>query len=121
MEKAHKSPESPNAIKKLESLARQVTGNFQKITPNMPAINTPQLYRNDNLDGHCSNVCTDYRFFYEEILFLKRELDHKQKAINNLVKIINYMHTNLVKIFTKIRILSLSRLTQQLKNKLEIT
>ena len=60
----------------------------------MPPINTPLLYRKDNLDGHSSNVCTDDRFFYEEILFLRRELDHKQKTINNLVKIINYMHTN---------------------------
>ena len=94
MEKAHKSPESRKAIKKLESFAHQAPGNFQNITPNMPTINTPQLYRKDNLDGHSSNVCTDDRFFYEEILFLRRELDHKQKTINNLVKIINYMHTN---------------------------
>ena len=27
-------------------------------------------------------------------LFLIKELDYKQKAIDNLVKIINYMHTN---------------------------
>ena len=33
-------------------------------------------------------------FFNEEILFLRRELDHKQKSIDSLLKIINYMHTN---------------------------
>ena len=33
-------------------------------------------------------------FFYEEILFLRRELDHKQKTIDNLLKIINYMQAN---------------------------
>ena len=33
-------------------------------------------------------------FFYEEILFLRRELDHKQKIIDNLLKIINYRHKN---------------------------
>ena len=33
-------------------------------------------------------------FFNEEILFLRRELDHKQKGIDSLLKIINYMHTN---------------------------
>ena len=33
-------------------------------------------------------------FFNEEILFLRTELDHKQKTIDNLLKIINYMHTN---------------------------
>ena len=94
MEKAHKSPESPKAIKKLESFAHQVPGNFQNITPNMPTINTPLLYRKDNLDGYSSNVCTDDRFFYEEILVLRGELDHKQKTIDNLLKIINSIHTN---------------------------
>ena len=29
MEKAHKSPESPKAIKKLDSFAHQVPGNFK--------------------------------------------------------------------------------------------
>ena len=57
----------------------------------MSTINRPLLYRKDNLDGYSSNVCTDDRFLYEEIL---RELDHKQKTINNLLKIINYMHAN---------------------------
>ena len=33
-------------------------------------------------------------FFYEEILFLRRELDHSQKAIVNLLNIISYMDTN---------------------------
>ena len=50
----------------------------------MPAINTSLLYRKDNLDGHNSNACADNRFFYEEILFLRKELDHKQKTIDNL-------------------------------------
>ena len=85
MEKAHK---------KLESFAHQVPGNFENITPNMPAINTPLLYRKDNLDGHSSNACADNRFFYEEILFLRKDLDHKQKTIDNLLKIINHMHAN---------------------------
>ena len=49
MEKAHKPPESPKAIKKLESFAHQVPGNIQNITRNMPTINTPLLYRKDNL------------------------------------------------------------------------
>ena len=60
----------------------------------MPTINTPLLCRKDNLDEHSSNVSTDDRFFYEEILFLRTELDHKQKTVDNLLKIINYMHTN---------------------------
>ena len=94
MEKAHKSPEPPKAIKKLESFAHQVPGNFQNVTPNMSTINAPLLYRKDNLDEYSSNACTDNRFFYEEILFLRRELDHKQKTIDNLLKIMNYMHTN---------------------------
>ena len=108
VEKTHKSPESPKGIKKLESFSHRVPGNFQIIAPNMPAIYTLLLYRKDNLDGHSSNVSTDDRFFYEEILFLRRELDQKQKTNDNLLKI---YQTNLVKIFPKIRILSLSRLT----------
>ena len=56
--------------------------------------NSDYLYRKVNLDGHSSNACTDDRCFYEEILFLRKELDHKQKNINNLFKIINYVHTN---------------------------
>ena len=69
MEKAHKSLESSKVIKKLEYFAHQVPGNFQNVTPNMPTINTPLLHQKDNLDGHSSNVCTDDRFFYEEIFF----------------------------------------------------
>ena len=38
----------------------------------MPPIHTPLLYRKDNLDGHSSNLCTDDRFFCEEILLLRR-------------------------------------------------
>ena len=33
-------------------------------------------------------------FFYEEIFILRKELAHKQKTSDNLLKIINYMHTN---------------------------
>ena len=94
MEKVHKSPESPKAIEKLESFADQAPGNIQNVTPNMPPIDTPLLYRKDNLDGHSSNVCTDDRIFHEEVLFLRRELDNKQKTIDSLLNIINYMHTN---------------------------
>ena len=85
VEKAHKN---------LEPFAHQVPEKFQNITPNMPTINTPLLYRKDNLAGNSSNACTDDIFFYEEILFLREELDHKQKTIDNLLKIINRMHEN---------------------------
>ena len=71
VKKAHKSPESPKVIKKLDSLAQKVPGNFQNITPDMATINTPLLYRKDNLDGYSSNACTDDIFFYEESLFFK--------------------------------------------------
>ena len=69
MERAHKSPESPKAIKKLESFAHQVPGNFQNKTLNMPTINTLLLYRKDNLDGYSSNVCTEDRFFMKKSSF----------------------------------------------------
>ena len=89
MEKAHKCPESPKAIKKVEC-----SWKLSKHNTNMPAINAPQLYQKDNSDGHSSNVYTGDRLFYEEIHFLRRELGHKQKTIDNLLKIINYMHRN---------------------------
>ena len=56
--------------------------------------NSVYIYRKDSLDGHSSNACTDDRFFYEEILFLRKVLDHKQKTIDNLLKIINHMYAN---------------------------
>ena len=105
VQKAHKSYESPKAVKKLESFAHQI------------------YYWKDKLDGHSSNVCPDDRFFYEEILFLRKELDHKQKTIDNLLKIINHMNTNSNESgenIQKIKILSLYRLTQLLKNKEEL-
>ena len=52
----------------------------------MSTINTPLLYRKGNLGGYSSNVCTDDRFFYEEILFLREELDHKQKNYQQFIK-----------------------------------
>ena len=65
----------------------------------MPTINTP-LYGKDNLDGHSSNVCIDNRFFLWRNPFLSRELDYKQ-TIDNLLKIISYMHTNSKQIWWK--------------------
>ena len=32
--------------------------------------------------------------FYQKNPFLRKELDHKQKTINNLLKIMNHMHAN---------------------------
>ena len=94
IEKVHKSPECPKAIEKLESFTNQVPGIIQHVTPNLPPISTPQLYRKDNLDGHSIDVCIDDRIFHEEVLFLRRELVKKQKTIDSLLNIINYMHTN---------------------------
>ena len=89
MEKVHKFPESPKAIEKPKSFTDQVPGNIQNVTPNMPPINTPLLYQKYNLHGHSSNICTDDRIFHEKALFLRRELDHKEKTINILLNIIN--------------------------------
>ena len=105
VERVRKSPELPKTIEKLESSAE-----------------------NDSC-GLSSNVCTDNRFFHEEVLFLRKELDNKQKTIDNLLNMINTCtetQTNLVIIFTKLRMFSLSRLMQQLENdvfkrKIEIT
>ena len=93
-EKVHKSPESPKAIEKLEFFTDHIPGIIQNVTPNLPPINTPLLYRKDNLDGHGSNVCTDDRIFHEEVLFLRTELVNQQKTIDSLLNIINHMHTN---------------------------
>ena len=69
MERVHKSPELPKTIEKLESFTGHDLGNIQNATPSMPLINTPLLYRKDNSCGLSSNVCTDHRFFHEEVLF----------------------------------------------------
>ena len=60
----------------------------------MHLINIPLFYRKDHLCGLSSNVCTDHRFFHKGVLFSRKELDDKQKPINNLLNIINYMHRN---------------------------
>ena len=69
MERVHKSPELPKTIEKLESFTGHDLGNIQNAKPSMPLINTPLLYRKDNSCGLSSNVCTDHRFFHEEVLF----------------------------------------------------
>ena len=70
MERVHKSPELPKTIEKLESSA------------------------DHDSCGLSSNVCTDHRFFHEGVLFLRKELDNKQKTIDNLLNIINHMCGN---------------------------
>ena len=55
VERVHKSPELPKTIEKLESSADY------------------------DSCGLSRNVCTDHRFFHEEVLFLRKELDNKQK------------------------------------------
>ena len=70
VERVHKSPELPKTIEKLESSAYH------------------------DSCGLSSNVCTDHRFFHEEVLFLRKELDNKQKIIHNLLNIINRMYRN---------------------------
>ena len=73
VERVHTSPESPKIIEKLESFVGHDLGNIQNATPIMDLINTPLLYRKDNLGGHTSTVCTDDRFFQEEFWFLRKE------------------------------------------------
>ena len=94
MERVHKYLELPKLIEKLESSADHDTGNIQNSRPIMRLINTPLLYRKDNSCGLSSNLCTDHRFFREEVNFLRKELDNKQKTIDNLLNIINCMHRN---------------------------
>ena len=94
MERVHKSPELSKTIKKLESYADHDLGNIQNTTPSMHLINTPLLYRKDNLCRLSSNVSTDHRFSREEVPFLRKELDNKQKTINNLLNVVNYKHKN---------------------------
>ena len=48
----------------------------------MHLVNIPLLYRKDDSGGHSSNP------------FLREELYNKQKIIDNLLNILNYMHTN---------------------------
>ena len=60
----------------------------------MPTTNTPLLYLKDNQDGRSSNACTDDDFFFIKKSFLRKELDHKQKTINNLLKTMNHMDAN---------------------------
>ena len=69
MGKAHKSPESPKAIKKLECLAHQVPRNIQNITPTMPTINTPLLYGKDNLDDTVVIYVLTIGFFMKRSFF----------------------------------------------------
>ena len=94
VERVHKSPELSKTIKKLESSADHDLGNIQNTTPSMHLINTPPLYRKDNLCRLSSNICTDHRFFHEVVPFLGKQLDNKQKTINNLLNVVNYMHKN---------------------------
>ena len=72
VERVHKSPELPKTIEKLEFSADHDLGNIQNATPSMHLINTPLLYRKDNSCGVSSNVCTDHRFFHEEVHFKER-------------------------------------------------
>ena len=86
VERVHKSPNSRKTIERPEFFADHDLGNIDIVTPSMHLINTP-LYPKDNSGGHSSNVCT-------EVLLLRKELGNKQKTIDNLLNIINYMHRN---------------------------
>ena len=95
MERVHKSPELRKTIEKLESSVDHDLGNIQNATASMHLINTPLLYRKDNSCGlSSSNACTGNRFFHGKVFFLRKELDNKQKTIDNLLNIINSMHRN---------------------------
>ena len=72
MERVHKSPKLPKTIEKLEFSADHDLGSIQNATPSMHLINTPLLYRKNNSCGLSSNVCTDHRFFHEEVHFKER-------------------------------------------------
>ena len=52
---------------------------MQNVTPSIYLINTLLPYRKDHSDGHSSNVCPDDRFFLEEVVISRKELDNKQK------------------------------------------
>ena len=93
MERVHKSPELPKTLEKLKSSAHHDLGNIHNATPSMHLINTPLLYRKDNSRGLSSSVCTDLGFSTKKSFFLRKELENKQKTIDNLLNI-NYMHPN---------------------------
>ena len=69
VEGVHKSPKLPQNNRKTRIPADHDLGNIQNTTPSMHLINTPLLYRKDSSCGLSSNVCTEHRFFHEEILF----------------------------------------------------
>ena len=48
------------------------------VTSSTHLLNGPLLYRKDTLGG-CSNVFIDNKFYYEEVVFLRKKLDSKQK------------------------------------------
>ena len=73
VERVHKSPELPKTIEKLESSVDEDLGNIQKATPSIHLKIRPLLYRKDNTCGRSSNICTDHRFFHEEVLFLMKD------------------------------------------------
>ena len=52
-------------------------------------LKTALLYRKDHLRGHSSNVCTNNKFFQEEVFFLRKEPDNKQETIDSLLNIVN--------------------------------
>ena len=74
MERVHKSPELPKTTEKLESSADEDLGKIQNATPSIHLKNRPLFCRKDHSCGLSSNVCTDHRFFHEEILYRKERL-----------------------------------------------
>ena len=84
VERIHKSPEFPKTIEKVESSADHDLENIQNAIPSMHLIKTPLPYRKDNSHELSSHLGTGHRFFHEEVRFLRKELDNKQKAIDNL-------------------------------------
>ena len=93
LERVHKSPKLPKTIEKLESSADHDLGNIQNATPSIHMINTPLLYRKDDSRGIGSNYVLTIGFS-QRSPFIRKGLGNNQKAIDNIISMINYRHRN---------------------------
>ena len=84
----NKSVTTPDTTQNLEDVTDSEFGGVHSATPIIHCVKTPPLHTKDTRPSVGVNYLADDSFWREEILFLRRELENKQKTIDKLFNIL---------------------------------
>ena len=95
----NKSVTTPDNSQNLEDVTDSDFGEVHSATPIIHCVKTPSLHTKGTRPSAGANYLADDSFWQEEILFLRSELENKQKTIDKLFNILRNNNNEITKQF----------------------